>query len=151
MLVGRWFLLVPFFYLVPIVAFAANQNVDNTNDTGAGSLRQAVVDVGAGEDVSFQPAVAGGTINLESNLDVTKSMNFVNRSEGSVTTDFGGNRMSVTNGSTIALDSDLTFQTSTSSDAYTVYANDGLIDRRRNRRHDQGKLNRRHRSGDLRG
>ena len=112
---------------MPIVAFAANQEVINTNDSGAGSLRQAVVDVGAGEDVGFQPAVAGGTINLSSNLDVTKSMNFVNSSGGTVTTDLGSNRMSVTNGSTIALDSDLTFQTSTSSDAYTVYADDGMI------------------------
>ena len=110
----------------PLVAFAANQDVENTSDTGAGSLRQAVADVGDGENVSFQPAVAGGTINLSSDLDVTKSMNFVNGSGGSVTTDFGTNRMNVTSGSTIGLASGLTFQAERADTTYTIRTDGGM-------------------------
>lgn len=92
-------------------AVAADQSVTNTADSGAGSLRQAVADVGAGEDVSFQPAVAGGTITLSSNLDVSRSMNFNNDSGGAVTVNTGSYSMNVADASTISLNSGLTFHT----------------------------------------
>jgi len=107
------------------LAFAADQNVINTNDSGAGSLRQAVADVGAGENVSFQPAVAGGTINLTSDtLDVTRSMNFLNNSGGVVT--ISGSDQYYTNitgvGTTTSFDSGLAFQSSTAVDNGNVTA-----------------------------
>ena len=98
------------------VALAADQNVINTNDSGTGSLRQAVADVGDGEDVIFDTDVSGGTISLTSDLAVGQSMNFVNSSGGSVTVDLGENSTTVAGGSTIALDSDLSFQATGSAD-----------------------------------
>ncbi len=97
-------------------AFAAEQNVTNTNDSGPGSLRQAVADVGAAENVIFQPAVAGGTISLTSGeLNVTKSMRFLNESGGGVT--INGNEQCCTTvtdvGATTSFASGLTFNSTT--------------------------------------
>jgi len=89
------------------LGLGADQDVINTNDSGAGSLRQAVADVGAGENVVFQPAVAGGTIGLSSGLVVARSMNFVNDSGGEVTVNLNAHLMSVADGSTIGLDTGL--------------------------------------------
>jgi len=49
--------------------FAANFAVTNTNDSGAGSLRQAIIDTnaaGSGNTITLQPGL--GAINLASNL-----------------------------------------------------------------------------------
>ena len=74
------------FLSVGTLVLAQNAEVINTNDSGAGSLRQAVADVGDGDEVQFQPVVKGGTIDLTSGLlTVNKSMNFVNNSGGVVT------------------------------------------------------------------
>jgi len=104
------------------VSLGADQDVINTGDSGVGSLRQGVADVGAGENVIFQPAVAGQTINLSSHLNVLRSMDFVNSSTGNVAVDFNGNAMVVTGGSIISLDSGLTLQTATTgaTDAGTI-------------------------------
>lgn len=51
--------------------------VTNLNDSGAGSLRQAILDANslAGPDtVSFDPGLAGGTISLSSELAITDSL-----------------------------------------------------------------------------
>jgi hypothetical protein len=56
-------------------AQAANFVVTNTNDSGAGSLRQAIVDANANagaDTISFQEGLSG-TITLASTLDVTDS------------------------------------------------------------------------------
>ncbi len=107
------------------MALAADQNVDSTgtNPVTPGTLPYAVVNVGVGENVIFQPAVVGQTINLSSDLDVLRSMNFVNSSTGAVTTDIGGGSMNVATGSTISIDSGLTWQTTTTGviSARTIY------------------------------
>ena len=63
--------------------FAANQTVTTTNDSGAGSLGQAMADVGAGETISFSIT---GTITLSSSLPtITKNMTINGPGAGSLT------------------------------------------------------------------
>ena len=111
--------------LLPLgtLAIAADQSVTTTATSGAGSLPQAVADVGDGEDVIFQPTVAGETITLSSDLDVNRSMNFTNNTGGGVTVDLGGNRMTVADGSVIGLASSLTIETTNASaNASAIYS-----------------------------
>ena len=98
--------------------FAANQNVTNTAASGAGSLPRAVADVGEGENVIFQPSVAGQTITLSSDLDVTKSMNFLNDSGGNVGIYLGENGITVQDESTIGFSSGLTLQKTVNAELY---------------------------------
>lgn len=52
----------------------ATLTVTNTNDSGAGSLRQAIIDAGSGDTINFDPSVAG-TISLGSGaLAIDKSL-----------------------------------------------------------------------------
>ncbi len=44
--------------------------VSNLNDAGSGSLRQAIEDAAPGSTIDFDPALAGGTIALLSQLDI---------------------------------------------------------------------------------
>jgi uncharacterized repeat protein (TIGR02543 family) len=48
--------------------------VTNTNNSGAGSLRQAITDAASGNTITFAPALAADTITLASNLSITKSL-----------------------------------------------------------------------------
>ena len=48
--------------------------VVNTNDTGAGSLRQAVDDVLPGGTIDFDPSLSGQIITLESYLAITRAV-----------------------------------------------------------------------------
>jgi hypothetical protein len=48
------------------VAHAANQTVTNTDDSGAGSLRQAIADASPGDTITFAPGLNGQTITLTS-------------------------------------------------------------------------------------
>src|SRR5438045_671362 len=50
--------------------------VTNLNDTGAGSLRQAMTDALAGDTINFQPGLMG-TMSLQSDFTVHKSLNIV--------------------------------------------------------------------------
>jgi len=60
------------FVLLPAIdLLAADQVVTNNNDSGAGSLRQAIADVGAGEEITFD---ADYTITLASQLSISSSM-----------------------------------------------------------------------------
>jgi hypothetical protein len=51
---------------IAIAAYAATLTVINTNDSGPGSLRQALADTNDGDTVNFDPALNGQTINLTS-------------------------------------------------------------------------------------
>jgi len=53
------------------ITSAADQVVTNNNDSGAGSLRQAIADVGSGEEITF---AADYTITLSSKLTIGRSM-----------------------------------------------------------------------------
>ncbi len=48
--------------------------VTNTNNSGSGSLRQAIQDTSSGGTITFDPSLAGQTIHLASELEVNKSI-----------------------------------------------------------------------------
>ena len=63
------------FGLIPVpTARAADQVVTNTNDSGPGSLRQALVDVHSGGTVTFDLAPYPKTITVDGDLIITKSI-----------------------------------------------------------------------------
>lgn len=59
--------------LVAVTAPAADQVVMNLNDSGTGSLRQAVADISAGETVRFDPGLNNGLIQLSSPILIVQS------------------------------------------------------------------------------
>ncbi len=54
-----------------LVSHAATIIVTNLDDSGAGSLRQAIIDAGDGDDIDFS---VSGTIPLESQIEIDKSL-----------------------------------------------------------------------------
>ena len=56
-------------------AYATTITVTNTNDSGPGSLRQALVDSQDGDTIDFDPSLKGQTISLTSaELFINKSI-----------------------------------------------------------------------------
>ncbi|MBI3151019.1 MAG: HYR domain-containing protein [Chloroflexi bacterium] len=56
-------------------AFAASPiEVTNANDSGAGSLRQAINDVDAGGTITFNSSLSGSTITISSVFNISKNM-----------------------------------------------------------------------------
>ncbi len=55
-------------------ARAATITVINTNDSGAGSLRQAISDAVPGDTVAFEPALTGSTISILSPISINKDL-----------------------------------------------------------------------------
>ncbi|MEM7009290.1 MAG: IPTL-CTERM sorting domain-containing protein [Thermodesulfobacteriota bacterium] len=53
---------------------AATLTVQNLNDSGPGSLRQTIADSNPGDTIEFAPGIAGGTINLESEIPIVGSL-----------------------------------------------------------------------------
>jgi hypothetical protein len=53
---------------------AITLTVTNTDDSGAGSLRQAVLDAASGDTIVFDAALAGGTIVLASHINIEKDL-----------------------------------------------------------------------------
>jgi hypothetical protein len=51
---------------IAIAAYAATITVINTNDSGPGSLRQALTDANGGDTINFETSLNGQTINLTS-------------------------------------------------------------------------------------
>ncbi len=60
--------------LVSAMVNAANQTVTNLNDSGAGSLRQAVTDVGTGESINFSSGLSGSIVLSTGQITIAKSM-----------------------------------------------------------------------------
>jgi len=58
----------------------ANQVVTNNSDSGAGSLRQAIADVGSGEEITFD---GDYTITLSSELHISKDLTITGQGAGS--------------------------------------------------------------------
>ena len=58
----------------PLVARAATIAVTNTNDSGAGSLRQAIADAASGDTITFAPSVTGPIILTRGELPITTSL-----------------------------------------------------------------------------
>jgi hypothetical protein len=55
-------------------AGAATQTVTNCNDSGTGSLRQAVLDAASGDTVAFSPSLPCSTITLGSPIEITTNL-----------------------------------------------------------------------------
>ncbi len=56
--------------LMTVTGHAQDIVVDSTNDSGAGSLRQAVADAVAGDVIGFSGGLAGGTIQLSTPISI---------------------------------------------------------------------------------
>jgi predicted outer membrane repeat protein len=78
--------------------------VTNLLDSGAGSLRQAIMDTPAGGTVDFQPGLSG-TITLTSTLGVTKDLTIAGPGQAVITVDgnHSGNVFSIALGSTVTI------------------------------------------------
>jgi hypothetical protein len=55
-------------------SYASNQIVTNNNNSGAGSLRQAIADASSGDTITFELSSDNEIIALESELSITKSL-----------------------------------------------------------------------------
>ncbi len=64
-------LLVFTWIIVGMNLYAADQVVNNNSDSGAGSLRQAIVDVGDGEQITFNLSSGNETITISSELSLS--------------------------------------------------------------------------------
>ena len=75
-------------WLVALSTQAATITVINTNDSGAGSLRQALLDIVDGDTIDFDPSLNGQTITLAgSELLVNKSVSINGPGPNNVTID----------------------------------------------------------------
>ena len=58
----------------PTSVQAATLTVTNTNDSGAGSLRDTIVGAASGDTITFDSSLSGGTIHVASTLDLLKDV-----------------------------------------------------------------------------
>ena len=56
------------------LAAASTITVTNTNDSGAGSLRQAIANATSGDTIKFAPSLAGQTVTLASTINIQKGI-----------------------------------------------------------------------------
>lgn len=83
--------------------------VTNLNNSGSGSLRQALEDIAVGGTITFDPALAGGTINLAGPLVPPRSVIIDAGDAPGITLDGGGaDRVLIVNAGTTVTVSDLT-------------------------------------------
>ena len=71
-------------------AEAADVTVTNLNDSGAGSLRDAISTAAAGDTVNFTPGLSG-TINVASEIPITKALTIEGPAASAITVDGGDN------------------------------------------------------------
>ncbi len=87
---------------------AATQTVTTTNDSGAGSLRDAIANAASGDSIVFAPSLSGQTIALSSRIEITLNLTITG---GQVITLSGNDTtpiFDIDNGATVTLDG-LTF------------------------------------------
>ena len=77
------------------VTCANSMTVQNTLDSGAGSLRQALTEVCAGGLVDFAPGLAGQAIGLSSTLSINKNVTIDGRSLATPVTVDGNNAVRI--------------------------------------------------------
>jgi hypothetical protein len=114
-------------------AQAQTYDVDNTADSGAGSLPQAVTDLndsGAAGDIRFISG-SSGTISLGSGLILTQQASLQNESGGAVTVSLSGasnvTALTATSLGTLGGASALAISATASGDyAYTIYTGSTL-------------------------
>ena len=74
-----------------LVAHAASLTVTNTNDSGPGSLRQAIADAQAGDTITFASGLHGQTISLTSGqLAISRDLTINGPGAGQLTISAGG-------------------------------------------------------------
>ena len=107
-LVSLFSLVFILFSFMPMqTAQAASQTVFNTNDSGAGSLRQVIADAAAGDTIVFDSSLSGSTITLASTLELTKNVTIDGSALTSPITISGNSTVgvfSVNSGITVILD-----------------------------------------------
>ncbi len=90
-------------FLVPASALAAT--VNNTNNAGVGSLRDAVATTPPGGTVDFDPSLAGSTIVLSTQIVINKNLTIAGPGPGQVTV--SGNNVTrifnITGGNEVAI------------------------------------------------
>jgi hypothetical protein len=64
--------------------------VTNTNDSGRGSLRQAIADAPAGDTISFAPGVTGAITLTSGAINLTKNVTIQGPGAGTLAPDGGG-------------------------------------------------------------
>ncbi len=77
------------------LAQAADLTVTNTNNSGAGSLRQAILDATPGAIITFAPSLSGQTITLASPLVINKNLAIDGSLLGSAISISGNNTVTV--------------------------------------------------------
>ncbi len=60
--------------VLPYLSYAATIEITNTNDTGPGSLRQAVLDATSGDTITFSTTIDGMPIMLTTEITLNKNL-----------------------------------------------------------------------------
>ncbi len=110
------FFIKTFFFLFLVASttvYGVTITVTNTNDSGAGSLRQAITDASAGDTIEFS---VSGTITLSSSLTISKNLTI--QGPGASSLDISGNnsvRVFLVSGSAVVTINDLSIINGTAS------------------------------------
>ncbi|MDR1562524.1 MAG: Ig-like domain-containing protein [Dysgonamonadaceae bacterium] len=81
--------LTVFFMVVANVWNVSAGVVTNAADAGTGSLRQAVIDAEAGDEITFDESLSGATITLESAIQIDKNITIIGSGQKLVPADKG--------------------------------------------------------------
>ena len=76
-------------------AHAVSYTVTNTNDSGAGSLRDAIANAASGDIINFDPSLSGQNISLASTLNFSRNVTIDGSSLSSPITISGNNAVRV--------------------------------------------------------
>src|SRR5262245_59517848 len=106
-------------------AAAANLQVSNSNDTGAGSLRDAINNSASGDTVDLSPGLTG-TVTLGSDLTVTHSLTVDVNDNGGRLDIAGPHGITFTTGNTSINGGFLTYTSATSLQGGTLSINGNL-------------------------